>query len=111
LNSSFYTKTATDSLLNTKVSTTALSSLIYKSGNKNYIVAGDSTQDQLVFQYKGTDIMDLDSGALTVYTNAIAPNVAQYYTINTGGTQQWVTLGQLTTIQEGKHFIIRTSYR
>jgi hypothetical protein len=29
--------------------------------------------------------MDLDAGALTVYTNVIAKNVAQYYTINSGG--------------------------
>ena len=54
--------------------------------------------------------MDLDSGALTTYTNVIAPNVAQYYTINTGGSAQWVTLGQLTTTQQGKHFIVRITY-
>ena len=54
--------------------------------------------------------MDLDNGALTVYTNVIANNVAQYYTINSGGTGQWFNLGTLHTTQEGKHFLIRITY-
>ena len=54
--------------------------------------------------------MDLDAGALTVYTNVIAKNVAQYYTINSGGIGQWFNLGTLHTTQEGKHFLIRITY-
>jgi hypothetical protein len=67
--------------LNSKLSNT----IVYKTDNINYIVAGDNTQDQLQFLFKGGTIMDLDGGALTVYTNVIAKNVAQYYTINSGG--------------------------
>jgi ribosomal protein S6 len=76
----------------------------------NYIVAGDNTQHQLQFLYNGDDIMDLDAGALTVYTNVIAKNVAQYYTINSGGIGQWFNLGTLHTTQEGRHFLIRITY-
>jgi hypothetical protein len=92
--------------LNSKLSNT----IIYKTDNINYIVAGDNTQDQLKFLYKGGIIMDLDNGALTVYTNVIAKNVAQYYTINSGGNGQWFNLGTLHTTQEGKHFLIRITY-
>ena len=111
----YYPKTEVDSKLTgyytkAQVESKLPTSIVYKANDVNYIVAGDSTQNQLQFLYDGVDIMDLDAGALTVNTNVIATNVAQYYTINSGGIAQWFNLGTLNTTQEGKHFVIRISY-
>ena len=59
----YYTKVQVENKLPT--------SLIYKANDVNYIVAGDNTQNQLQFLYKGANIMDLDAGALTclLYTS------------------------------------------
>ena len=110
----FYNKATVDNMIitvnDTKIDKTEVNNLMYNTGGKNYIVAGSNTSSQLVMKYNGTTICDFDDGSATFYRDVIAPNTTQFYTINTGGTQQWISLGTLTTTQQGKHFVIRITY-